>query len=63
MTRLDLIDAFEEQSDKRLGRDAVGADRYTRYNHKSRAESIGQRIDLVLTNMPMGKTVKGEAEI
>ena len=63
LDRLSLVDAFEEQSNTSLGRNAVGVNRYTQYNHENRPKGIGQRIDLVLTNMPMGDPGGGEAVV
>jgi hypothetical protein len=58
-----LVDAFENQRDKARGRDAVGRERFTQYNHGNRGEGFGQRIDLVMTNMPLEESKHGEAVI
>ena len=39
LDRHGLSDAFENQRDRSRGRDAVGIDRYTQYNHGNRAKA------------------------
>lgn len=60
MEKFQLSDAFENQADTSMGRDALGAERYTQYMHGNRPERIGQRIDLVLTDVPMSESTPEE---
>ena len=54
--RLGLVDAFEHQKDTKMGRDARAKDRYSQYGHGFRKEGLGQRVDLILTDIPMTRT-------
>jgi exodeoxyribonuclease III len=54
--RLGLVDAFEHQKDPKMGRDARAKDRYSQYGHGFRKDGLGQRVDLILTDIPMIRT-------
>ena len=61
--RMGLVDAFEHQRDSSKGRHAKGRQRYTQYSHGNLKAGVGQRIDLVLTDMPMIESIRGEAVV
>jgi exonuclease III len=55
-TKLGLVDAFEHQRDPKKGRNARARNRYSQYGHGFRKDGLGQRVDLILTDIPMTRT-------
>jgi hypothetical protein len=62
-TELGLIDAFKHQKDPKKGRNAQARERYSQYGHGYRDDGLGQRVDLILTDIPMVRTGPQGAEV
>jgi hypothetical protein len=62
-SNLGLVDAFEHQRDSSKGRDASARDRYSQYSHGNRGLGHGQRVDLILTDIPMKNPKPGGAVV